>query len=82
LPGDRPAPQHCPFGNDGLPPVTKDLTILAGQGTTISAAGHFRVFEVAGTGKLTLQNVTVASGSAFTGGGGGAIFNQGTLVTR
>jgi hypothetical protein len=36
---------------------------------------------LAGTGKLTLENVTVANGSAFTGGGG-AIFNQGMLVTR
>jgi hypothetical protein len=68
-----------PFGDDGLPPVTRDLTILGSQGTTISAAGHFRIFEVAGTGKLTLVGVTVANGAAFTGGG---ISDDGTLVLR
>lgn len=66
--------------NDGLPPITKNLTIFGGQGTTISAAGQFRIFEVAGTGKLTLVNVTVANGHAFTGGG--ITTDEGTIVLR
>src|SRR5207245_427241 len=70
-----------PGDGDGLPPVTGNLVILGGGGTTISrsATAAFRIFEVAPGGTLTLANVTVANGSGFFGGG---ILDEGTLALR
>jgi hypothetical protein len=66
------------------------------SGITLSAAGtKMRLFDVTGSGSLTLQNLTLSGGTAqgFAGGNasgggagggsaglGGAIFNQGTLM--
>src|SRR5262249_32434304 len=76
-------------GATGLPVVNNrnHLTIV-GNGDTIersSDAGtpSFRLFDVARTGSLTLQNVTLRNGLAFGSGkaaDGGAIYNQGTLA--
>jgi hypothetical protein len=50
-------------GENGLPIVATDITVL-GNGSTISrsSADRFRLFEVAGTGALTLDKVTVTGG--------------------
>ena len=55
------------------------------NGITLSAAGtSMRLFIVAGTGNLTLEDMTLSGGTAqalVEGGGlGGAIYNQGTLT--
>jgi len=82
--------------NDDLD-ITSAITIQ-GNGATIRRAstptcnlngtadtGEFRIFEVAGTGNLTLQNVTVrngcADGSASPDTVGGGILNSGGTVT-
>jgi hypothetical protein len=75
-------------GSNGLPVVAGpgSLTIL-GNGDTIQRSMDwvtpaFRLFDVAGGGSLTLQDLTlqnglaVGSGTAFEGG---AVLNQGTL---
>lgn len=49
-----------------LPPISSDITI-DGAGYTISGAGKFRLFDVAG-GTLALKNVTLTKGSASNGG--------------
>ncbi|MGH2541787.1 MAG: hypothetical protein ACRDIB_03260, partial [Ardenticatenaceae bacterium] len=74
-------------GENGLPSITSNITIN-GHGATIarSEAGStpsFRVFHVAATGVLTLNEVTIRNGAADsdgTGNGGGALFNAGTLT--
>lgn len=80
--------------NDDLD-VTSQITI-EGNGATIerstavtctpdgtAATGEFRIFEVASTGTLTLQNVTVRNGCASGGSpdsDGGAILSLGPLT--
>ena len=49
-----------------LPPITGSITI-DGAGHTISGAGEYRIFDVAG-GQLALSNVTLAKGRAAQGG--------------
>ncbi|MEU6221977.1 hypothetical protein ABZ845_31450 [Streptomyces sp. NPDC047022] len=71
--------RHCTYhlttaysGNDGLPPIDRQLTIR-GQGATIvrdGTAGAFRIFHVASTGDLRLDDITIRGGnSSFDGGG-------------
>ncbi len=58
-------------GATGLPDVTS-VIIIAGQGGTIirdDSAPNFRIFHVAGSGYLVLDQVTVANGKAGTTGG-------------
>jgi len=70
-------------GGNGLPVIYNNLTIV-GNGDTIerSARAPFRLLDVARGGALTLENLTLQGGLALSGanGGGGAIYNQGTLV--
>jgi hypothetical protein len=74
-------------GSNGLPSVTSPLTIGGnGSGNTIieraASAPQFRIFHVAQSGLLNLEDLTVRGGSL--GGavalGGGGILNRGTLV--
>ncbi|MDX2077358.1 MAG: hypothetical protein SFZ02_13075, partial [bacterium] len=58
-----------------LPNVAGDITII-GNGASITMTGGAQIFNVAGTGGLTLKNITVSGGNAVQGG---AIFNAGTL---
>jgi len=58
-----------------LPNITGDITII-GNGATINMSGGVQIFNVAGTGSLTLKNVTISGGNATEGG---AIYNAGEL---
>ena len=78
-------------GPNGLPVVTSAI-IVDGNGSKIARSDArgtpaFRILEVAATGSLTLNDVTVTNGRTpdsaglFVGGaGGGGIVNSGTLV--
>ncbi len=66
-------------GNNGLPVITSVITIV-GQGSTIaraSGAPTFRLLEVAPSGDLSLDAVTLTGGLDSIGGG---IINQGSLT--
>src|SRR5437016_330136 len=74
-------------GPNGLPSITSPLTIGGnGSGNTVieraATAPQFRVFHVAQSGRLNLEDLTVRGG--LRGGmvefGGGGILNRGTLV--
>jgi hypothetical protein len=76
-------------GATGLPVITaNDILTVAGSGDTLTrstATGTpaFRLFDVAGSGSLTLNNLTLQGGLAFGAGvaaEGGALYNQGTLL--
>jgi hypothetical protein len=74
-------------GATGLPVIKSgDSLTIVGNGDTIeraSGAPSFRLFDVASTGSLTLQNLTLHNGLAFGSGvsaEGGAIYNAGTLT--
>ncbi len=76
-------------GANGLPVIGKkdNLTIVGNVDTiersTAAGTPAFRLFDVAGGGSLTLENVTLQNGLAFGSGAaadGGAIYNQGTLT--
>jgi hypothetical protein len=76
-------------GANGLPQISKkDSLTIVGNGDTIerSTAAEtpdFRLFDVAGGGALTLQNLTLQNGLVFgsgAGADGGAIYNHGTLT--
>jgi len=72
-------------GGVGLPVITRHVTIQ-GSGAIIarsSASGTptFRIFDVASSGSLTLNSVTISNGLANNGQqGGGGIFNNGALT--
>ena len=74
-------------GSNGLPSITSPLTIGGdGSGNTVieraATAPQFRVFHVAQSGLLNLEDLTVRGGH-WGGGvafGGGGILNRGTLV--
>jgi len=74
-------------GSNGLPSITSPLTIGGnGSGNTIieraASAPPFRIFHVAQSGLLNLEDLTVRGGR-WGGGvafGGGGILNRGTLV--
>ena len=71
-------------GPNGLPSVTTPITI-EGDGITVarsSAAGapNFRVFHVAGSGNLALNEVTVTNGALPGASTGGGLYNAGTLA--
>lgn len=64
-----------------LPHIHNAITITGGDHTTIRRAPQvnpFRVFTVEETGNLTLSHVVIKNGDASNGGGGG-IWNKGTL---
>ena len=72
-------------GGVGLPVIKGQVTI-AGSGaaitrSTASGTPVFRIFDVASSGSLTLNSVTISNGLANNGQqGGGGIFNHGTLT--
>lgn len=71
-------------GPIGLPLITGHITI-DGSGASIirgTAAPSFRIAEIAPGGSLSLNDVTVANGSATSNanGDGGGILDRGTLV--
>jgi hypothetical protein len=76
-------------GTNAMPVITANITI-AGAGDTIDhslAAGvaPFRLFDVAGGGSLTLENLTLTGGLAQGSGiaaEGGAIYSAGTLALQ
>jgi hypothetical protein len=68
-------------GENGLPSITSQI-IINGNGSTIKRGGSnsFRIFHVSGgLGNLTLNDLTISNGYSGRGGGGG-IFNIGTLI--
>jgi hypothetical protein len=69
-------------GNDNLTIVGKGDTI---KRSTASGTPYFRLLDVASGGSLTLENLTLQGGDCWVVGvppafGGGAIYNDGTLV--
>ncbi len=75
-------------GATGLPVIAANdnLTIQGNSNviarSTASGTPDFRLFDVASSGSLTLENLTLQNGLAFGAGSaadGGAIFNQGSL---
>jgi hypothetical protein len=73
-------------GNNGLPSVTSVLTIQgAGADTTViergASAPGFRLVQVAASGTLTLEGLTLRGGSPGTSAVGGAILNHGGRLT-
>ena len=73
-------------GLNGLPIITGSVKIV-GAGidvTTIerdaNAASLFRIFDVAASGNLKLEGLTVKGGNAGAGGAGGGILNKGILT--
>jgi hypothetical protein len=73
------ASPNAMLGDTGLPAITSRVT-LNGFHTTIAGNNStFRILLVTGSGKLTLQGLTITGGN--TPGPGGGIFNlEGTLV--
>lgn len=81
------------YGSNGLPAITSDITIEGGdftitamndpinlQTTEVTASGgsgSFRIFEVAPSGDLTLNQVTLTGGSEL---GGGNVYSRGALT--
>jgi hypothetical protein len=83
------SPNNAVFGPTGLPVIDSAITII-GNGSTIKrepTAPEFRIFAVAATGRLTLQNTTVSGGVAvgrmgsYSYSQGGAIYSIGGSVT-
>jgi CSLREA domain-containing protein len=75
-------------GPNGLPVITSSITIRGATITRAPGAPDFRIFQVAGTGNLTLDSASVSGGTASCSptscnGGfalGGGIFTDGTLT--
>jgi len=76
-------------GPTGLPVIVAgDTLVIVGNADTIerstkSAMTAFRLFDVASSASLTLENLTLQNGLAFGSGSaaeGGAIFNHGSLT--
>ncbi len=70
-------------GGNGLPVITAPITITGQEGTTIARASlpssaDFRIFNVAKSGTLTLDSVTVLGGRVVTDGGA-ILVNGGTV---
>ncbi|MBM7494835.1 hypothetical protein JOD64_006057 [Micromonospora luteifusca] len=70
-------------GPNGLPIITKPITIK-GEGATIVRAANaepFRILEVGVGGNLRLRDVTIKGGSATVAGGGGIRVSAGGEAT-
>lgn len=67
-------------GADALPIITTEI-IIEGNGVTLtrSGIGNLRFYEIAATGRLTLRDQILLSGSV-TGNGGGILNNGGSLT--
>ena len=67
------------LGDTGLPAITSRITLNGFRTTIAGNNSTFRILLVTGTGKLTLNGLTITGGN--TSGPGGGIFNlEGTLV--
>ncbi|MBZ0297134.1 MAG: S8 family serine peptidase, partial [Anaerolineae bacterium] len=69
------------YGPSGLPVITGDVTII-GNGSIIERdanAPDFRLFRVAETGRLELQNITLRGGQSAGNSSGAGIFNRGLV---
>jgi hypothetical protein len=67
-------------GNNGLPQITSNISIQ-GNGATIQRdadASAFRLFQVNSEAQLTLEQVTVSGGNAYSGGG---LYNNAGTIT-
>ena len=60
-----------------LPSINLTVTIDGGNTITLSGNNASRLFDVAGGGNLTLQDITLTKG--YADGDGGAIYSYGTL---
>jgi hypothetical protein len=69
----------APLGSNGLPVIYTRITLNGFRTTIAGNSSNFRIFFVTGTGKLTLQGLTITGGNTPAPGGG--IFNlEGTLT--
>lgn len=76
-------------GSNALPLIERPVTIL-GHGSRIErdpglacpVGPEFRLFEVAGDGVLTLDDLSVSNGCLSSGAGGGVFTSGGTVVLR
>jgi hypothetical protein len=67
------------LGDTGLPVITSRITLNGFHTTIAGNSTSFRILQVAGTGNLTLQGLTITGGNTPSAGGG--IFNfEGTLT--
>ena len=67
------------LGDTGLPAITSRITLTGFRTTIAGNDSTFRILLVTGSGKLTLNGLTVTGGN--TPGPGGGIFNlEGTLI--
>ncbi len=79
-------PGSNPQGPNGLPIIAaNDSLTIVGNGDTIDAQQHGRLFDVAAGASLTVENLTLQGGSvevlkAGQLAAGGGIYNQGTLT--
>ncbi|MEU6221979.1 hypothetical protein ABZ845_31460 [Streptomyces sp. NPDC047022] len=81
--------RHCTYhltaayaGDDGLPPIDRQLTIEGRDSTIVRdgvSAGVFRIFHVTSTGDLRLDDVTIRGGNAPDDGGGILVDASGML---
>ena len=74
---------HVEDGPNGLPSVSTKITIEGGGETVVRdfvSAPLFRIFRIAPSGDLTLQDLLVSFGEVESRGGG--IYNLGTLTLR
>ncbi|MGV9249529.1 hypothetical protein [Streptomyces sp. NPDC003710] len=81
--------RHCTYhlttaysGDEGLPPVDRQLTIEGRDSTIVRdglTAGAFRVFHVTSTGDLRLDDLTIRGGNAPDDGGGILVDTSGNL---
>ena len=76
-----PTPLSIALGGAPLS-LTEDVEIV-GNASTVTAAGLSRVFELTGTGCVTLNGLTLTGGKAPAGqGGGGLLVQNGCLFMR
>jgi polymorphic membrane protein len=81
--------RHCTYhlttastGDDGLPPIDKQLTIEGRDSTIVRdglTAGNFRIFHVTSSGDLRLDDLTIRGGNAPHDGGGILVDSSGKL---
>jgi len=76
--------ENTTAGDNGLPSITSDITIQGNDATIQRASGGvvpaFRLFHVAHTGTLRLEDVTLKNGLVSGANQGGAIFNRGVVT--
>jgi hypothetical protein len=73
------ASPNAMLGDTGLPAITSRVTLTGFRTTIAGNDSTFRILLVTGSGKLTLNGLTITGGN--TPGPGGGVFNlEGTLV--